>query len=108
MEKKVISYFNKELKFYEFLKVIENQADRDIIGSCKRYLGMCPIKEAMSCMGKVIYIVGIFDDEDFKAPIQSYGEPVLVVDCDDILNSRFPELYKDGKEFINPGEDINS
>lgn len=108
MKKKVLSYFNKELNFYESLKVIENQSNQDIIGSCKRYLGMCPIKEAMACMGKKICLIGEFDDEDVKSPLVSYEDPVLVVDCDDILNSRFPELYKDGKEFINPGEAANS
>ena len=46
MIRKVIAYFNKELKFYESIKIIENQANDNIIGSCKRYVGMCPIKDA--------------------------------------------------------------
>ena len=102
MTRKVISYYNKELKFYETLKVIENQANQDIIGSCKRYLGMCPIKEAMSCVGKCIYIIGEYHDEDMNQPLVSYNDPVLVVDCDEILKARFPKIYEDGIEVINP------
>lgn len=102
MKKKIISYFNKELKFYETLKVVENQANQDIIGSCKRYVGMCPLKEAYPCMGKSIHIIGEFDDENIDEPVTSYAQPVLVVDCDEILKSRFPQLYEAGREVINP------
>lgn len=104
MVKKVISYYNKELKFYESLKVVENQSNEDITGSCKRYLGMCPRQEAAACFGKSIFIIGEFDDESVIEPLSSYKEPVLVVDCDAILKVRFPEMYKDGIERIETGE----
>ena len=97
MIKKVISYFNNDLSFYEGLKCVENQSNNDIIGSCKRYLGLCPQQEAVSCVGKKIFIIGEFDDEDLKAPLVSYDDPVLVVDCDEILKDRFPHLYEQRK-----------
>lgn len=93
MKKKAIAYFNKELKFYESLKLVENQSDEDIIGSCKRFVGLVPIKDAPIYMGKSIHIVGEFNDE-VASPLVPYKEPVLVVDCDEILNSRFPTLYE--------------
>lgn len=94
MKKKVISYYNKSLKFYESLKVVENQSNSDIIGSCKRYLGLAPVNEAMPCVGREIRIIGDFDDEDVKQPLISYDDPVIVVDCDEILRSRFPQFYE--------------
>lgn len=100
MIRKVIAYFNKELKFYEQIKIIENQANDNIIGSCKRYVGMCPIKDAPNLVGRSIHIIGEFDDENIDCPITSYQAPVLVVDCDDILKSRFPSIYEQGIEHI--------
>lgn len=94
MVKKVISYFNKQLKFYEVLKVVENQSNNDIIGSCERYLNMAPNQEVVNCVGKEIRLIGEFDDENQACPMISYKEPVLIVDCDEILKTRFPELYE--------------
>ena len=94
MEKKVISYFNKELCFYESMKVVENQSNANIIGSCKRYLQLCKLDDAMPCMGREIRIIGEFHDEDVHAPLVSYDDPVLVVDCDEILKVRFPQVYE--------------
>ena len=93
MVKKIVSYFNKELNFYESLKVVENQSNDDIIGSCKRYLNMAPVDEVQACIGREIRIIGLFDDVDQKTPIVSYDDPVLVVDCDEILKIRFPQFY---------------
>lgn len=101
MIKKAIAYFNKELKFYESLKLVENQSNQDIIGSCKRFVGLVPIKDAPIYMTKQIRIIGEFDDEK-ASPLIPYKEPVLVVDCDEILKSRFPTLYENGIERINP------
>lgn len=100
MVKKVISYFNKELKFYEGLKLVENQANNDIIGSCKRYVGLAPIKDAYNLVGKSIHIIGEFDDENIDCPMISYEVPVLIVDCDEILKTRFPQIYEQGIEHI--------
>lgn len=94
MVKKVISYFNKQLNFYESLKVVENQSNADIIGSCKRYLSLAPTNEAMPCIGREIRIIGEFDDENVETPMVSYDDPVIVVDCDDILKLRFPQFYE--------------
>ena len=95
MTRKVISYFNKQLGYYESLKCVENQPNQDIIGSCLRYLNMAPNQEVVSCVGKQIRIIGEFQDEDLINPLVSYQEPVLVVDCDEILKARFPQLYED-------------
>ena len=103
MIRKVIAYFNKELKFYESIKIIENQANDNIIGSCKRYVGMCAIKEAPNLVGRSIHIIGEFDDENIDCPLTSYEAPVLVVDCDEILKSRFPSIYEQGIERIETG-----
>ena len=94
MTRKVISYFNKELGYYESLKVVENQPNQDIIGSCKRYLNLAPNNEVMSCVGREIRIIGEFQDEDQSAPLVSYEAPILVVDCDEILKTRFPQIYE--------------
>lgn len=94
MTRKVVSYFNKELGFYESLKVVENQPNQDIIGSCKRYLHMAPNQQVVSCVGREIRIIGEFHDEDVSAPLVSYDVPVLVVDCDEILKARFPQIYE--------------
>lgn len=94
MIKKIVSYFNKELGFYESLKVIENQSNSDIIGSCKRYLAMAPNQEVVGCVGREIRIIGEFDDENVVCPVVSYQEPVLVADCDEIIKSRFPQIYE--------------
>lgn len=94
MVKKLLSYFNKNLKFYENLKAVENQSNQDIVGSCKRYLALCPTNEAAACVGKAVYIIGEFDDENLVAPVISYDEPVLIVDCDDILKERIPQAYE--------------
>lgn len=94
MTRKVISYFNKELGYYESLKVIENQPNQDIIGSCKRYLNLAPNQEVLPCVGRKIMIIGEFQDEDLSEPLVSYQEPILVVDCDEILKARFPQLYE--------------
>lgn len=102
MVRKVISYFNKELKFYENLKLVENQENRQIIGSCERYVKMCPIKDAYNMVGKAVYIIGEFDDESVNHSMTCYEEPVLVVDCDEILKPRFPTIYEQGIERINP------
>lgn len=93
MVKKVVSYFNKELGFYESLKVVENQSNSDIIGSCKRYLNMAPTQEIQGCVGREIRIIGEFDDENQECPMVSYDDPVLIVDCDEILKVRFPQFY---------------
>lgn len=102
MTRKAISYFNKEHKFYESLKLVENQSNQDIIGSCERYVKMCPINEANTLVGKAIFIIGEFHDEDVDNPLVSYQEPVLCVDCDLILKARFPQIYEQGIERINP------
>lgn len=94
MTRKVISYFNKELGYYESLKVVENQPNQDIIGSCKRYLNLAPNNEVMPCVGREIRIIGEFQDEDQENPLVSYEAPILVVDCDEILKTRFPHLYE--------------
>lgn len=94
MIRKVISYFNKQLGFYEGIKMVENQSNDDITGSCKRYLQMCPINECPPCVGREIRIIGLFDDENIKAPLISYEEPVIIADCDSILSVRFPSLYE--------------
>lgn len=94
MTRKVISYFNKELGYYESLKVVENQPNQDIIGSCKRYLNLAPNNEVMPCVGREIRIIGEFQDEDQTAPLVSYEAPILVVDCDEILKARFPQIYE--------------
>lgn len=94
MTRKVISYFNKELGYYESLKVVENQPNQDIIGSCKRYLNLAPNNEVMPCVGREIRIIGEFQDEDQSAPLVSYEAPILVVDCDEILKTRFPQIYE--------------
>ena len=98
MTRKVISYFNKQLKFYEHIKLVENQDNKNIIGSCKRYLGMCPIQEAANCVGRNIVVIGEFHDEDTEKPLVSYESPILVVDCDEILQARFPQLYESREE----------
>lgn len=94
MTRKVISYFNKELGYYESLKVVENQPNQDIIGSCKRYLNLAPNNEVMPCVGREIRIIGEFHDEDEVSPLVSYPDPILVVDCDEILKARFPQIYE--------------
>lgn len=96
MIRKVVSYFNKneDLKFYESIKLVENQDNEQIIGSCKRYLRMAPSKEVVSCVGKEIRIIGEFDDENVACPLVSYETPILIVDCDEILKPRFPQLYE--------------
>lgn len=102
MTRKAISYFNKEHQFYESLKLVENQSNQDIIGSCKRYVSMCSIKDAYNLVGRSIFVVGEFHDEDIDNPLVSYKEPVLCVDCDEILKARFPQIYEQGIERINP------
>lgn len=96
MIRKVVSYFNKqeELKFYESIKLVENQDNAQIIGSCRRYLHMAPQNEIISCVGKEIRIIGEFDDENISCPLVSYETPILIVDCDEILKTRFPQLYE--------------
>lgn len=94
MVRKVVSYFNKELGFYESLKVVENQSNQDIIGSCKRYLHMAPNQEVVGCVGREIRIIGEFNDESVNEPLISYQEPVVIVDCDEILKARFPQIYE--------------
>lgn len=94
MIKKIVSYFNKELGFYESLKVVENQSNSDIIGSCKRYLAMAPNQEVVGCVGREIRLIGEFDDENIQCPVISYQEPVLIADCDEIIKSRFPQIYE--------------
>ena len=95
MIKKVISYFNKKLGFYESLKCVENQSNSDIIGSCKRYLNLAPNQEVVSCVGREIRIIGEFNDEESEGlPLRSYEDPIIVVDCDEILIARFPQLYE--------------
>lgn len=94
MIKKVVVYFNKQLKFYESIKLVENQSNSDITGSCKRYLQMAPNQEVVNCVGKEIRIIGEFNDENLEEPFSNYLEPVLVVDCDEILRVRFPQMYE--------------
>lgn len=98
MVKKVISYFNKSLNFYEVLKVVENQSNEDITRSCERYLNMCPPQEAASCVGKEIRIIGEFDDENVSCPLVSYDDPVVICDCDLIIKPRIPQLYEQGNK----------
>ena len=100
MIRRAICYYNKELKFYESLKLVENQSDNDIIGSCKRYVQMCPIKEVAPLVGRSIHIVGEFHDDNLEIPLISLEKPILVVDCDEILKSRFPQIYEQGIEHI--------
>ena len=94
MIRKVISYFNKTLNFYENLKIVENQSNDDITRSCERYLNMCPPQEATACVGKEIRIIGEFNDEDQELPLISYDHPVIVVDCDKVIKPRIPQLYE--------------
>lgn len=96
MVKKVISYYNKSLGFYEVLKVVENQSNDDITRSCERYLNLCPVNEASACVGKEIRVIGEFNDENVGLPLVSYDDPVLIVDCDEILKRRIPQLYEQG------------
>lgn len=94
MKKKVIAYFNKQLEFYEHIRVIQDEPIEDIIKGSKRYLCMAPEQEMASCAGREIRLIGFLDDEDIKCPLQSLEEPVLIVDCDSILKERCPQMYE--------------
>ena len=90
MIRKLLSYFNKGLEFYENLKEVDNLSNNDLTSSCSRFLKMCTIDDAKSCIGREIRLIGEFDDEK---GIIAYEEPVVLVDCDIILEKRFGDLY---------------
>lgn len=90
MTRKILSYYNKGLEFYENIKEVDNLSNADLTSSCSRFLKMCTINDAKSCVGREIRIIGEFDDE--KGLI-AYEEPVVLVDCDEILGKRFKDLY---------------
>lgn len=91
MIRKVLSYKNKELGFYENIKLVDNLSNQDIKGSCERYLKMCPIKDVPPIAGRQIEIIGEFDDEN---GLVAYGEKIVIIDCDEILKKRFPQIYE--------------
>lgn len=89
MKSVVFAYKDKELGCTFELKT-SNQSKEDVATGIKRLLIKCDIKDVNTYVGKEVVVLGEYDDE---AGLTAYN-PEVIVDCDEILLKKFPEIYE--------------
>lgn len=89
MKSVIFAYKDKELGCTFELKTAANSKE-DIATSVKRLLVKCELKDVNNYVGKAVVVLGEYDDE---SGITACG-PEQIVDCDEILIKKFPEIYE--------------
>lgn len=89
MKSIIFAYKDKELGCTFDLKTAKDSKE-DVKTGINRLLIKCEAKDVTNYVGKQVVVLGEYDDEVGISAL----DPEIIVDCDEILKKKFPEIYE--------------